>query len=92
MLIALIAGLPAIIAAVFAGLVHRQVKTPSGDTLGEVAERTHDLSAADVALSRHVLAETSGDQDRAERIVSDTLAALTRDRRARNGPRHRRGS
>ena len=51
-LVALIAGLPAIIAAFYARGAHvegkttnRQIRTPSGDTIGVVAERTHDLAA-----------------------------------------------
>lgn len=49
-LIALIAGLPGIIAAIAAMRVHSQIKTPSGDSLGTVVERTHDLTAANTAL------------------------------------------
>ena len=53
-LVALIAGLPAIIAAVGVLLVHGQVKTPSGKTLGEVAEYAHDTAIANnLLLSRH---------------------------------------
>lgn len=37
-IVALIVGLPAIIAAIFAGSVHRQIKTPSGKTLGKQVE------------------------------------------------------
>lgn len=47
----LIFGLPAILSAVFAFLIHRQVVTPSGDKLGEVVERTHDISSAGLALT-----------------------------------------
>lgn len=46
MLLALIAATPGIIAAVYAGKVHRQVKTPSGKPLGEVAEYAHDTAIA----------------------------------------------
>lgn len=54
-IVALIASLPAILAAIFSYLNRRQLKVPSGDRLGAVMERTHDLSAADVALSQQVL-------------------------------------
>jgi hypothetical protein len=37
---ALIVGLPAIIAAILAGRVHRQVKTPSGKPIGAQVEDT----------------------------------------------------
>lgn len=40
-LVALIAGLPAIIAAIFAGLVHNQVRTPSGKSIGQQVEGAH---------------------------------------------------
>lgn len=46
----LILGLPAIIAAVYAGRVHRSVKTPSGKSLGEVAEYAHDTAIANNLL------------------------------------------
>lgn len=37
-LVALIAGLPAILAAIFAGLIHRQIKTPSKRPIGQQVE------------------------------------------------------
>lgn len=46
-----VAGLPGIIAAVYSVRIHRNVQTPSGDTIGKVTERTHDLSSADLALT-----------------------------------------
>jgi hypothetical protein len=59
-LLALIAGLPAILAAVFAFRIQRQVKTPSGDTLGRVAERTHDMTSANLTLTQKVDKQTNG--------------------------------
>jgi cobalamin synthase len=59
-LVALIAGAPAILAAIFAFRVHRDVKTPSGDTLGAVAERTHDMTSANLALTQKVDKQTNG--------------------------------
>lgn len=47
--VSLITTVPAILAARWARNVVKQVKTPSGDTLGEVAERTHDLAAVNTA-------------------------------------------
>jgi len=44
-----ITALPATIAAVIGVLNRRQIQTPSGDTIGHVVERTHDLAAASVA-------------------------------------------
>lgn len=53
----LIVGVPAYIAAIFAGIatlmatrVHGQVKTPSGKTIGEVAEYAHDTAIANNML------------------------------------------
>ena len=58
---ALIAGLPAIIAAVASALyaksIHTQIKTPSGNNLGNVAEYTHDTSIANNLL----LSKTNGE-------------------------------
>lgn len=53
-LLASIGIIPATIAAVGTYLLHRQLRTPSGDTIGKVAERTHDLTAADVALTQDI--------------------------------------
>lgn len=47
-LVALIAGLPAIISAVGVLLVHRQIKTPSGTSIGKQVENT-----LHTALSNH---------------------------------------
>jgi hypothetical protein len=46
--IALIAAAPALLAATFAYLNGRAIKTPSGDKIGSVVERTHDLAAVAV--------------------------------------------
>lgn len=52
-LIALIAGAPGIIAALYGRSVHGQVQTPSGKPLGEVAEYAHDTAIANnLLLSR----------------------------------------
>ena len=52
----LVAGVPAIIAAIFAGVAmvlaqlnRRSLRTPSGDPIGHVVERAQDLSALAVA-------------------------------------------
>jgi hypothetical protein len=49
-LVALIAGLPAIIAAIGVLFVRRDLKLPSGEKIGHVIERSHDLTAANTAL------------------------------------------
>lgn len=53
----LVVGVPAYIAAIFAGLatlytirIHGQVQTPSGKKLGEVAEYAHDTAIANNML------------------------------------------
>ena len=70
----LIVTLPAIIAAVFAGLIHHQIKTPSGDSIGSVAERTHDMAAVSVAA----VTGTNGPQvtKAAERLTADPKAPV----------------
>lgn len=61
---AIVAGVPGIIAAVYAGRVHRQVTTPSGKTLGEVAEYAHDTAIANnLLLSRANGATTEADPE-----------------------------
>lgn len=54
----LITGVPAIIAAIGSAIAvvigaanRRNLKTPSGDPIGQVVERTHDLSAVSVAAT-----------------------------------------
>lgn len=49
-IVASIVGLPSIIAAVFAGRVHRQIQTPSGQKLGVVAEYSNDTAIANNLL------------------------------------------
>lgn len=48
---AYIAAVGGAIAAVIAALNRRNLKTPSGDAIGTVVERTHDLSAVSVAAA-----------------------------------------
>lgn len=40
-LVALIGGLPAIMSAVFAYLIHSKIKTPSGTSIGKQVEDAH---------------------------------------------------
>ena len=67
-LVALIAGLPSIIAALFAARVHSQITTPSGKSLGEVAEYAHDTAIANNLL----LAQQNGET---KPISPETLKA-----------------
>ena len=63
-LLALIAVVPGTIAAVGVILVRRSIRTPSGDSIGAVMERTHDLSSADLALTTKVhKAVTNGQEE-----------------------------
>ena len=41
---------PAVVAAVYAGRIHRQIRTPSGKTLGETIEYAHDTAIANNLL------------------------------------------
>ncbi len=61
----LVTGVPAIIAAVFAGLAllvtslnRRSLRTPSGDSIGEQVESAHHLTAANTALLTQIHGET----------------------------------
>jgi hypothetical protein len=54
-LVALIAGLPAILAAVFAARTHSQVQTPSGKTIGKQVE-----DALHLALSNNYHLQSIG--------------------------------
>lgn len=45
-------ALPAIIAAVYAGRIHHQIKTPSGDKIGAVMEYAKDTAIANNLLLR----------------------------------------
>lgn len=45
-MIALIAALPGIIAAWASLRTNREIRTPSGDSIGKVTERTHDTAIA----------------------------------------------
>ena len=53
-LVALIAGLPAILSAVFAFILMRRTKTPSGASIGTQVEQANQLASANVALTRQV--------------------------------------
>ena len=53
-LLALIAVVPGTIAAVGVLIVRKRITTPSGDPIGTVVERTHDLSSADLAMTTKV--------------------------------------
>lgn len=58
-LIAVIAGVPAWIAAVASVLVRRATKTPSGEKIGTVAERTHDMASTNSAMLTQVSKNTA---------------------------------
>jgi hypothetical protein len=71
-IVALIAGLPAIIAAIFAGLVHRQVKTPSGPSIGKQVESAHLTGIANnMLLSRQVPATKKPTNGELEHAVDE---------------------
>ena len=68
----LIAAIGSTIAAVMGSLNRRNLKTPSGDSIGAVAERTHDLAAVGVAA----VTNTNGP------AVTAALAKLNADPKA----------
>lgn len=82
-LVALIAAVPATIAAVVALLNRRSLRTPSGDSIGAVAERAEHMTNAGVALTRHTLAHASGDHELADRL---TMKAILRNGEALPAP------
>lgn len=49
-LVALIAGLPAIIGAIYSGRVHRQIRTPSGPSIGKQVEHANVSAIANNQL------------------------------------------
>ena len=69
----LIASLPAIIAALgalfYSKSIHKQIKTPSGNDIGNVAEFTHDTSIANNLL----LSKSNGPTKTA---THDTLSSV----------------
>lgn len=44
--VALVVALPGLLAAIVAVLNRRQLRTPSGERIGDLAERTHDITHA----------------------------------------------
>lgn len=58
---AAIITIPALWAAVVSTLNRREIKTPSGDTLGRVSERTHDLSAANNMMLNKINGSLNGE-------------------------------
>lgn len=67
-LLALVAGIPATVAAVgtiitsiYAVRNHRNIRTPSGDTLGSIAERTHHLAEVNAVRSARIDKAVNGD-------------------------------
>jgi hypothetical protein len=61
--IALIAAAPALLAAIFAFLNNRAIKTPSGDKIGRVVERTHDLAAVAAPSIERTAAVVNGEAE-----------------------------
>lgn len=61
-LVTLVATIPSTLAVVFTFLIRREQQTPSGDPIGEVVERTHDLAAAN-SLALRQQAEILGKSD-----------------------------
>lgn len=58
----LIITLPAIIAAIYAGLVHRQIKTPSGTSIGSQVESSHLTAIA----NNWLLSDRGGETKKAD--------------------------
>lgn len=71
--IALIVGLPGIIAAVIAFLNRRALKTPSGQSIGRIVEKAHELSAVAVHQGTAIL-QANGHADVPEAAAVDEKA------------------
>lgn len=54
-LAALAAGLPGIVASVLGFMNRRELRTPSGDRLGSIVERTHHLAEVGAAGQREMI-------------------------------------
>jgi hypothetical protein len=65
-MVELIAIIPSLAAAYFAYRIHVSVKTPSGDTIGKVTERTHDLAAVNTAMLKDVHRATANGESSPE--------------------------
>lgn len=53
-IVAVCGALPGTLAALVALTVRRQLKTPSGDHIGAVVERSHDITSANFALLKKI--------------------------------------
>lgn len=71
-LVALIAGLPAIIAAFYAALVNRKVATPSGKNIGQQVETAALVGAANNLLLANGSGETKTADPEALHAASET--------------------
>jgi len=56
----LIAAIPAILTVILSYLIHRQIKTPSGRRIGELAESTNDLAIVNTEMTKSIHEETVG--------------------------------
>lgn len=89
-LVALITAAVQLITLYVVVMNRRDIRPPSGGTLGEVVERAHQLSAADVALSVAVLGHAGGDVEAARRLLRELLDGdadtMLRDEAQGKGP------
>lgn len=69
-IVAVVASVPGIIAAVLTYLVRREQRIPSGGTIGELAERTHNLAASAVWHGQSLL-EQGGHTSRSRTRAGD---------------------
>lgn len=53
-MVALIAGLPATLAVVFSYLIRRQLRTPSGETIGVQVEQANHLAVVNTELTKQI--------------------------------------
>lgn len=63
MIVAAIGAFTSLVGMALSAVIYLHVRTPSGDTIGRVAERTHDLSAADLAATTQLLGHLNGETE-----------------------------
>lgn len=61
--VALIAGLPAILGAVFSGVVWLRIRTPSGTSIGTQVEQANHLAAVNTAMTKDIHESVTNGRD-----------------------------
>lgn len=70
-IVAAIGAIPASIAAYASVLTRRAVRTPSGDSLGTVVERTHDLAAVATLANTRDFVQSEPSMERSKQRLNE---------------------